>query len=159
MLSRSSPSWAFASQKRRQGGKIGIDFPNEDHGPVARFHAGWMRWRPANDPSVEMRNSLYGISESVCVARSGRNRDGNGPKQWMLWYRTTSTSGAAARVDFSSAGQSRATSSNVRPGWLRCIFTMCARNRPETSLSRANGGCSLSIANHDVKRGCNRVNG
>jgi hypothetical protein len=56
-----------------------------------------MRWRPADSPN-EMRHCLRSFVESVRNARSAGNRDGNGPEQRMLWYRTASTSGAAARV-------------------------------------------------------------
>jgi hypothetical protein len=46
----------------------------------------------------EMRDSLRSFVESVRYTRSGRNRDGNGPEQRMLWYRAASTSRQAARV-------------------------------------------------------------
>jgi hypothetical protein len=46
-----------------------------------------------------MRNGLGCFSESVCDARSDRNRDGNVPEQRMLWYGTAATSRAAVRVE------------------------------------------------------------
>jgi hypothetical protein len=58
-----------------------------------------MRWRPAADSPVEMRNSLGCFSESVCDTRSDRNRDGNGPEQRMLWYGTAATNRTAVRVE------------------------------------------------------------
>jgi hypothetical protein len=85
-------------RKTRQGRLIGIECPNEDDRAAIGFHVGRMRWRPA-DPPNEMRNSLRSFIESDRNARSDRNRDGNGPDQRMLRYRTASTSGAAVRVE------------------------------------------------------------
>jgi hypothetical protein len=73
-------------------------YPNEDHRPAIGFAAGRMRWRPAIAPN-EMRNGLRYFIEPVRNARSAGNRDGNGPEQRMLWYRTAPTSGAAVRVE------------------------------------------------------------
>jgi hypothetical protein len=76
---------------------IGIDCPNEDHGPFDRVDVGRMRWRPADSPN-EMRNCRRYFIESVRNARSAGNRDGNGAQQRMLWHGTAPTGGQAARV-------------------------------------------------------------
>ena len=41
-----------------------MDCPNEDHGPVVRFHVSRMRWRPA-DPPNEGTGPLGGLGLAV----------------------------------------------------------------------------------------------
>jgi hypothetical protein len=69
-----------STRKARQAALIGIDCPNEDHGPVVRFDVGRMCWRPPEPPDDEMRNSLRCFRESVRNTRSGRHRNGDGSK-------------------------------------------------------------------------------
>jgi hypothetical protein len=97
---RAVQSRCFGSRKTRQAGRIGIDWPNEDHGPVVRFDVGRVRWRSVQSTN-QMRRSLGSFRKSVFDTRPSRGRDGNGPEKRMLWYGTTATSGKTARVDSS----------------------------------------------------------
>ena len=78
------------SRKPDAGAELGVGCLNEDHGLNLRVDVGGTRWRPAVQ-SNEMRNPLRSFVESISYTRSGRNRDGNGPEQRILWYGTATT--------------------------------------------------------------------
>ena len=70
---------------------IVIHCPNEDHGPFDRVDISRMRWRPADDPPVEMLETV-----SAVLAKPTATRDQIGPELFgtRRWESTAELQGA-----------------------------------------------------------------